>query len=84
VKKKTRAKKLIRKVNMVEKYKESQHGNKSCYVKKWCQNIGGTWQVNKDGQCDWNVINFPKLIIMEKTNVIKQENQNDNTKDIIT
>jgi hypothetical protein len=46
----TRTNKLIRKVNMVEKYKESQHGNKSCYVKKWCQNIGGTWQVDKNSQ----------------------------------
>jgi len=41
---------------MVEKNKESQHGNKSCYVKKWCQNIGGTWQVDKNSQYDWGVI----------------------------
>ncbi len=51
----TRANKLIRKVNMVEKYKDSQHGNKSCYVKKWCWDIGGTWQVNKNSQYDWEV-----------------------------
>lgn len=48
----TSAKKLIRKVNMVKKYKENQHGNKSCYVKKWCWNIGGTLQVNKNSQYD--------------------------------
>lgn len=40
---------------MVEKYRESQHGNKSCYVKNWCQDIGGTWQVNKNSQYDWEV-----------------------------